>query len=91
MSGFIVIRTTVAGRARLLTLFSGTFTILWQFALLGLFPVEVAQSFLLPTFAFNLPIALVTCTPLIRAVSPKLESWGMYSGNFREWRRSGKT
>ena len=74
-----------------LTLFIGTFAILWQFALVGLFPVEVAQAFLLPTFALNLPIALVTCPPLIRAVSPKLKSWGMYSGSFREWRRSVKT
>jgi hypothetical protein len=73
------------------TLFVGTCAILWQFTLVGLFPAEVAQAFLLPTFALNLPIALVTCPPLIRAVSPKLKSWGMYSGNFKEWRRSVKT
>lgn len=66
------------------TLFVGTCAILGQFALLGLFPAEVAQAFLLPTFALNLPIALVTCPPLIRAVSPKLKSWGMHSGNFKE-------
>jgi hypothetical protein len=74
-----------------LTLFIGTFAILWQFALVGLFPVEVAEAFLLPTFALNLPIILITCPPLIRAVSPKLKSWGMYSGSFKEWRRSVKT
>lgn len=73
------------------TLFIGTTAILWQFTLVGLFPAEVAQAFLLPTFALNLPIALITCPPLIRAISPKLKSWGMYSGSFKEWRRSVKT
>jgi hypothetical protein len=74
-----------------LTLFIGTCAILLQFTLVGLFPVEVAQAFLLPTFALNLPIALITCPPLIRAISPKLKSWGMYFGSFKEWRRSVKT
>jgi hypothetical protein len=68
------------------TLFIGTTAILWQFTLVGLLPTEVAQAFLVPTFALNLPIALITCPPLIRAVSPKLKSWGMYSGSFKEWR-----
>jgi hypothetical protein len=53
-----------------LSLFVGTSAILWQFAAVG----------------FNLPIVLITCPALIRAVSPKLKTWGMYSGNFAEWR-----
>jgi hypothetical protein len=72
------------------TLFVGTCAILFQFTLVGLFTAEVAQAFLLPTFALNLPIVLITCPPLIRAISPKLKSWGMYSGNFREWRNPVK-
>src|SRR4030066_1440968 len=62
-----------------LSLFVGTSAILWQFSLVGLFPVEVALAFLLPTFALNLPIALITCPALIRAVSPKLRSMGVYA------------
>ena len=73
------------------TLFIGTAAILWQFTLVGLFPADVALVFLLPTFALNLPIALIACPPLIRAVSPKLKSWGMYSGTFKEWRQSTNT
>ena len=69
-----------------LTLFLGTSYILWQLAVLGVFPLSVAEAFLLPTFAINLPIVLVTCPALIRAISPKLKTWGIYSGNFREWR-----
>jgi hypothetical protein len=72
------------------TLFVGTCAILFQFTLVGLFTAEVAQAFLLPTFALNLPIVLITCPPLIRAISPKLKSWGMHSGNFREWRNPVK-
>lgn len=69
-----------------LTLFAGTSYILWQLSVLGVFPMSVAEAFLLPTFAINLPIVLVTCPALIRAISPKLRIWGIYSGNFREWR-----
>jgi len=70
-----------------LSLFVGTSVILWQFAAVGLFPsADVAWAFLLPTFGLNLPIVLITCPALIRAVSPKLKTWGMYSGNFAEWR-----
>ena len=75
-----------------LTLFVGTSAILWQFSAVGLFPAEIAWAFLLPTFGLNLPIVLITCPALIRAVSPKLKSWAMYSGNFAEWRsRNAKT
>lgn len=68
-----------------LTLFLGTSYILWQLSVLGVFPMSVAEAFLLPTFAINLPIVLVTCPTLIRAISPKLINWGLYSGTFREW------
>ncbi len=69
-----------------LTLFVGTVVILWQFTLVGLLPSEIAWPLLLGTFALNLPFALIACPALIRAVSPKLKTWGMYSGNFAEWR-----
>ena len=72
-----------------LTLFVGTCFILWQFSAVGLFPAEVAWPLLPGTFALNLPIVLIACPALIRAISPKLKSWSMYSGNFAE-RRSHK-
>ena len=68
-----------------LTLFVGTSYILWQLSVLGVFPINTAEAFLLPTFAINLPIVLITCPALIRAISPKLRTWGIYTGNFREW------
>jgi hypothetical protein len=74
-----------------LTLFIGTAAILWQYTLVGIFTADIALAFLLPTFALNLPIALIACPPLIRAVSPKLKSWGMYSGSFKQWYQSIKT
>jgi len=70
-----------------LSLFVGTSVILWQFATVGLIPTETAWIFLLPTFALNLPIVLIACPARIRAVSPKLKTWGLYSGNFADWRR----
>jgi hypothetical protein len=72
-----------------LTLFLGTIAILWQFTLVGLLPAEIAWSLLPGTFALNLPIALIACPALIRAVSPKLQVWGLYSGNFA-YRRNPK-
>jgi hypothetical protein len=69
-----------------LTLFIGTCFILWQFSVVGLFPAEVAWPLLPGTFALNLPIVLIACPALIRAVSPKLKSWAMYSGNFADWK-----
>jgi hypothetical protein len=69
-----------------LTLFAGTSYILWQLATLGIFPFSVAEAFLLPTFALNLPIVAITCPALLRAVSPRLRSWGIYSGTFSEWK-----
>lgn len=79
--GLIILSSVYA-----LSLFAGTSAILWQFVAVGLFPAELALAFLLPTFGLNLPIVLITCPTLIRAVSPKLKIWGMYSGNFAEWR-----
>jgi hypothetical protein len=73
-----------------LTLFVGTSYILWQLSFFGVFPVSIAQAFLLPTFALNIPIVVITCPALIKAVSPRLKAWGVYSGTFMEW-RSQKT
>jgi hypothetical protein len=76
-----------------LTLFVGTSAVLWQFTAVGIFSQELAWAFLLPTFGLNLPIVLITCPALIRAVSPKLRAWGLYYGNFAEFRsrRNNKT
>ena len=70
-----------------LSLFVGTSYILWQYTILPqLFTAAEAAVILVPTFALNLPIVLITCPALIRAISPKLRTWGMYCGNFKEWR-----
>ena len=70
-----------------LSLFVGAGYILWQYTILPqLFTVSEAQAILVPTFALNLPIVLIACPALIRAISPKLRTWGMYCGNFAEWR-----
>jgi hypothetical protein len=69
------------------TLFLGTSYILWQFTAVGLFTAEAALVILLPTFGLNYVIEAVICPILIRIVSPKLKIWGVYSGNFWEWRR----
>jgi len=69
------------------SLLAGTSYILWQYTVLPqLFTASEALVILVPTFLINLPIVLITCPLLIRAVSPKLRIWGMYSGNFAEWR-----
>jgi hypothetical protein len=68
------------------TLFAGTSYILWQFSVLGLLPAGLAEVVLLPTFGLNLVIEAIICPVLLRALSPKLKSLGVYSGNFREWR-----
>ncbi len=70
-----------------LSLLAGTSYILWQYTILPqLFTVSEALTILVPTFLLNLPIVLISCPALIRAVSPKLRTWGLYSGNFAEWR-----
>jgi hypothetical protein len=70
-----------------LSLLVGAGYILWQYTIVPqLFTVAEAQTILVPTFALNLPIVLITCPALIRAISPKLRTWGMYCGNFWEWK-----
>jgi hypothetical protein len=70
-----------------LSLFVGTSYIIWQYTIVPhLFSAAQVPIILLSTFALNLPIVLVTCPALIRAISPKLRTWGMYSGSFAEWR-----
>jgi hypothetical protein len=70
-----------------LSLLVGTSYILWQYTILPhLFNLSEAVTILVPTFAINLPIVLITCPILIRSISPKLRVWGMYTGNFAEWR-----
>jgi hypothetical protein len=69
-----------------LSLFLGSGYILWQYTILPqLFTTDQALTIIVPTFAINLPIVLITCPALIKAISPKMRNWGMYSGNFREW------
>ena len=69
-----------------LSLFVGTSYILWQYTVLPqLFTGTKALAILVTTFGLNLPIVLVACPALIRAISPRLRSWGVYSGNLREW------
>ena len=68
------------------SLLIGTVAILWQFVAVGLFPAEVAWPLLPGVYALNLPIVAIACPALLRAVSPRLRSWGIYSGNFAEWR-----
>ncbi len=71
-----------------LSLFVGTGYILWQYSALGIpvfagLPVEVV---LFATYGLNLAIQLAICPVLLRTLSPKLTNWGLYSGNFRQWR-----
>ncbi len=69
------------------SLLAGTSYILWQYTVLPqLFTASEALVILAPTFLINLPIVLIACPILIRTISPKLRIWGMYSGNFAEWR-----
>ncbi|HKZ88081.1 MAG TPA: hypothetical protein VJ066_02845 [Candidatus Bathyarchaeia archaeon] len=74
------------------TLFVGLSYILWQFTtpIAGLMNADTALVFFLPTFALNYAIAAITCPALIRAISPKLRSWGIYSGTFSDWRSKRK-
>lgn len=73
------------------TLFLGTVYVLWQFAFIGIFPMEVAFLVLLPpTFALNFVIEAMLCPVMLRVVSPKLKAWGVYVGNFWEWRLNQK-
>ncbi len=68
------------------TLLIGTGFILFQLSTVaGLMPPEIAQAFLLPVFALNYAIEILVCPALIRALSPKMKSWGIYTGNFHQW------
>jgi hypothetical protein len=68
------------------TLFVGTVFVLWQLTVAGFLPAGVAEALLLPTFALNFVIEAVVCPILLRRVSPRLRSWGVYAGTFWEWR-----
>jgi hypothetical protein len=82
----------VLGSVYALSLLVGTVAILWQFVAVGLFPAEIAWPLLPGTFALNLPIVVIASPALIRAISPRLHAWGVYSGGFAEWRaRKAKT
>ncbi len=72
------------------TLLAGTSYILWQLSYFGIFPIEVAQLALPPTYALNLPIAIISCTALLSVVTPRLKNWGIYSGSFSEWLQNRK-
>jgi hypothetical protein len=70
-----------------LSLFVGTCYIVWQYTVLPvIFPAEAFLSIMLPTFALNLPIVLIVSPALIKKLSSKMRTWGLYTGNFREWR-----
>ncbi len=82
---------TPKGLITLITIYAtsllvGTVAILWQFVAVGLFPAELAWPLLPGTFALNLPIVAIACPALLKAVSPRLRAWGVYSGNFFDWR-----
>ncbi len=73
------------------SLLVGTSYILWQYTVMPqLFTMSEAIVILVPTYLLNLPIVLITCPVLIKAVSPKLRLWGLYSGNLIEWLGSRK-
>ena len=77
-----------------ITLFIGTAYILWQYSVIPkLWDIQFAETLLLPEFAVNFVIMAIVCPILYRVITPKLRTWGMYSGNFAEWRsqRSKKT
>jgi hypothetical protein len=70
-----------------LTLLIGTVFVLWQLTFAGFIPPGVAEALLLPTFGLNFVIESIVCPFLLRSVSPRLRSWGAYSGTFWEWQR----
>jgi hypothetical protein len=74
-----------------ITLLVGTSYILWQFTVLKLLPTGLAEVILLPTFGLNIVIEAIICPILIKSLSPKLKSMGIYYGNFQEWRMRVQT
>jgi hypothetical protein len=81
-----------------LTLFIGTTYILWQYTYLfniGLLGFSLIGDFsfafvLAATFALNFVIEIAVCPALLRAITPRLKSWGVYSGTFADWRSQRK-
>jgi hypothetical protein len=47
-------------------------------------PADVLPIFA-TTFAINLPIVLITCPLLMKAISPKIGNWGFPVSNFFGW------
>ena len=75
-----------------ITLFVGTCYILLQYTVLpALFTTTEVLPIIATTYGLNLPIVLILCPALIRAISPKLRTWGIYVGNFWEWRVKRKS
>jgi hypothetical protein len=75
----------------MVSLLAWTSYILWQYTVFPpLFNANEALAILVPTFLLNLPFVLIACPALLKTVSPKMRSWGMYTGNFAEWRRRRK-
>lgn len=73
------------------SLAAGTSYILFQYTIIPqLFTTEMAFTVWVPTFLINIPIVLIACPALIRTISPKLRTWGMYVGSFAEWRSNKK-
>lgn len=69
------------------TLFAGTAYILWQYSIIPkLWDIQFAETLLLPEFAVNFAIMAIVCPVLNRVITPRLQNWGIYSGNFAEWR-----
>jgi hypothetical protein len=74
------------------SLLAGTSYILLQYTVLPqLFTTAEALTILIPTYFINLPIVLIACPALIKTISPKLRTWGMYVGNLREWHRNRRS
>jgi len=72
-----------------ISLLVGTAYIVWQYTFFpALFPPESWLTITLTTFALNIPIVLIACPALIKAISPRMRIWGLYVGNFAEWRSS---
>ena len=70
-----------------LSLLVGTAYIIWQYTILPqLFNVSQAPLIFASTFALNLPVVLIACPALIRAISPRMRAWGIYAGGLAEIR-----
>lgn len=77
-----------------ISLFIGTAYILWQYTYLfniGLLGFSLIGDFsfgvvLVATFGLNFVVELAVCPALLRTITPRLKSWGVYSGTFAEWR-----